>query len=186
MAINPFIRPLAYKGRKNQCGRGVEGWTVFYEDNGFRDMFIYGSIAMLAALALPSKKAHAAEIYLCDDGRMLEVNNANRTTTARRDSCVTSWYSARETADIKKSGKTAAGPHMEVAQSSGYQIQTSAIEPLVNAIEVPEGTAMPKTRALREKLAGERRIQREPSRKSAAMSRPRKGLRHMGDGIYAE
>ena len=151
---------------------GVEGLTVFYEDNGFRDMFIYGSIAMLAALALPSKKAHAAEIYLCGDGRMVEVNNANRITTARQDTCVTSWGSDRQKVTMHKGG-------MAAAPSSGYQIQTAAIE-------LPERSALPKTPALREKVASEHHAKREPSRKSAAMSRSPKGPKYMGDGIYAE
>jgi hypothetical protein len=148
-------------------------------------MFIYGSIAMLAALALPSKKAQAAEIYLCGDGRMIELNNSNRTTAGREDTCITSWYNERDKAVVSKSGKPA-GQGVAAAKSSGYQIQTAAIEPLVNAVEVPEGTAMPKPSALREKLAGERRTQRAPARKSAAVNRAHKGLRYMGDGIYAE
>ena len=164
---------------------------MFYEDNGFREMFIYGSVAMLAALAFPSKKAQAAEFYLCGDGRTIELTNANRPTASRQDSCVTSWYTERHKAANTKAGN----PNDAVAnisQSSGYQIQTAAIEPLVNAIEVPEGRPMPASSALREKpmlrekSAGDLRGRREPGRKSVAMSRSPKGLRHIGDGIYTE
>ena len=161
------------------------GLTVFHEDNGFRDMFIYGSVAMLAALALPSKKAHAAEFYLCGDGRMLELTNANRTIVQRQDKCVTSWYVERQKSANTKAGKPA-DDMPAVAQSTGYQIQTSAIEPLINAIEVPEGHPMASEPAKREKIATDRRARREPARKTVAANRPQRGLRHMGDGIYAE
>ena len=166
---------------------------MFYDDNGFRDMFIYGSIAMLAALALPSTKAHAAEIYLCNDGRMIELTNASRTTGLHQDSCVTSWHNERQKSVVAKSGGSAAQVAAAVAQTSAYQIQTSAIDALVNAVEVPESPVVARPVAWREKSASERRVaRRAPALKSASLggsARDRRssgGLRHMGDGIFAE
>lgn len=161
---------------------------MFYDDNGIRDMFIYGSLAMLAALAMPAKKAHAAEVYLCGDGRMVEVTNGSRQTTASADSCVTSWYQEREKVTLSKSGQSATQVATAMAQTKAYQIQTAAIEPLVNAIEVPERSPTAKPTALREKFAGERRVApRMPTRQGRTQREARhfSGLRHVGDGIYA-
>ena len=159
---------------------------MFHEDNGFREMFIYGSVAMLAALALPAKKAHAAEIFLCGDGRMLELTHANRAGANRADACVTSWFIERQKAISSKDGRTpAAGA--AVSHEVAYQIQTSAIEPLINAVELPEGPRAVTQPARREKIAADRsRARREPTRKVASAGRAPKGMRHMGDGIFAE
>jgi hypothetical protein len=168
---------------------------VFYDDDGFRDLFIYGSVAMLAALALPTKKAHAAEIYLCDDGRLLELTNSNRNAMTHRDSCVTMWYVERQKATNTKSGQknaavAAAAPvDHGVVHSSGYEVQTSAIVPLINAEEVPEGRSMAPVAASREKVKSDKRARRDRAKnsKTAAVSgRALKGLRNMGDGIFAE
>lgn len=162
---------------------------MFYEDNGFRDMFIYGSMAMLAALAMPSKKAHAGEFYLCGDGRTIELTNSNRTQATRQDPCVTAWYAERQKMVSSKSGKPAvvAQAGSEAVQSSvGYEIQTSAIEPLINAIEVPEGKAIIHKPIPRRDVASSERPRKERSRKVADAGRPAKGLRNMGDGIFAQ
>ena len=162
---------------------------MFYEDNGFRDMFIYGSIAMLAVLAMPSKKAHAAEFYLCGDGRTFELTNANRAQATKQDPCVTAWYSERQKTVSSKSGKPAVvvQANSEAVQSSaGYEIQTSAIEPLINAIEVPEGKAIIQKPIPRRDIASSERPRKERARRTADAGRPAKGLRHMGDGIFAQ
>ena len=192
---NQFI-PNAFALNKQQqsgllCSKG---YIVFHEDNGFRDMFIYGSMAMLAALALPSKKAHAAEFYLCGDGRTVELTNSSRLVAMEQDACVKSWYDERMKVVSSKSGKAAgvvrasAGANAKTEKSStGYQIQTSAIEPLINAIEVPEGKAIIHKPAPRREMARkERSVQPARVRKTAEVSRPSRGLRHMGDGIYAQ
>jgi hypothetical protein len=162
---------------------------VFYEDNGFRDMLIYGSMAMLAALAMPSKKAHAAEFYLCSDGRTLELTNSNRPQAMQQDACVTSWYAERQKVVTSKSGKPM-GPVLASAaatkSSVGYEIQTSAIEPLINAIEVPEGKAIIHKPLPRRELSASERPRKERARRTADASRPTRGLRNMGDGIFAE
>ena len=172
---------------------GVEGIAVFYDDDGFRDVFIYGSVALLAALALPSKKAHAAEFYFCGDGRLVEVTNKNREAMTHRDSCVTSWYVERQKMVSNKSGKpdyTAAPATVAavaIEKSIGYQIQTSAIEPLTNAIEVPEGRPVVSAAGSRLKLAPQKRARHDAGKnKKTASAGSLKGLRHMGDGIYAE
>jgi hypothetical protein len=174
------------------------GFAVFYEDNGFRDMFIYGSIAMLAALALPAKRAHAAEMYLCGDGRILEVTNSNRGAAARADTCVSTWQNERQKAVMTKAGK-ANDSALAPMQTTAYQIQTSGIDSVVNATELPEVDAKPTP--VRERLAMSREAMRatprtklgtkDGRRKHAAHSHASrdpgfKGLRHMGDGIFAE
>ena len=169
---------------------------MFHDDNGFRDMFIYGSMAMLAALAMPSKKAHAAEFYLCGDGRVLELTNSNRQQALGGDACVTSWYSERLKTISKKSGKaveTAKAHIGPASRSAGYQIQTSAIEALTNAIEVPEGKAIilnpavEKPAIKRESVALKKRKNgRDRNLKIAQVSRRSAALRDMGDGILAQ
>jgi uncharacterized protein with GYD domain len=163
---------------------------VFHDDNGFRDMFIYGSMAMLAAMALPSKRAHAAEFYLCGDGRTIELTNSNRQQATAQDSCVTSWYADRQRTVSSKSGKrtSIAQASAEAAGSSvGYQIQTSGIEPLINAVEVPEGKAIiHKPIQQRETGASERNPRKDRVRRTADAGRSAKGLRNMGDGIFAQ
>lgn len=192
---NQFI-PNAFALNKQQqsgllCSKG---YIVFHEDNGFRDMFIYGSMAMLAALALPSKKAHAAEFYLCGDGRTVELTNSSRLVAMEQDACVKSWYEERMKVASSKSGKAPGAVRAGVSvsakaerSSAGYQIQTSAIEPLINAIEVPEDKAIiHKPASHREMARKERSVQSARARKIAEVSRPSRGLRHMGDGIYAQ
>lgn len=169
---------------------------MFNEDNGFRDMFIYGSMAMLAALAMPGKKAHAAEFYLCGDGRMLELTNSNREEATKQDPCVTSWYSERQKAVSKKIGKpvaVASAGSNAVSRSTGYQIQTSGIESLTNAVEVPEDKSIihrPATiKAIRkhETVAERKRARkRNLNLQIAYISKPSKALRYMGDGIFAQ
>ena len=162
---------------------------MFYEDNGFRDMLIYGSAALLATLAMPAKRAHAAEIYLCADGRMLEVDNASR-TQAIQDTCVASWYAERDKAiDVKLGrGKGLVAAWATGEQTSGYQIQTAAIEPLVNAVELPDRPAASGKPRLAAVPPEERRARVAKPRHghSSGRTAAAKGLRYMGDGIYAE
>lgn len=167
---------------------------MFYDDDGIRDLFIYGSVAMLAALAIPSKKAHAAEFYLCGDGRMLELTQKNRDTMLRTDTCVTQWHLERQKVAAAKSnpnGAAMAAAGSAVLHSTAYQIQTSAIEPPVNAEEVPEGQSLART-ASRDKPKAEKRAahskkgKAKATRTAAAHGRDFKGLRDMGGGVFAE
>ena len=163
---------------------------MFHEDNGFRDMFIYGSIAMLAALALPSKRAHAAEIYLCGDGRTIELTADTRSDAMRTDACVKSWYSERQKALTAKLGKPVVVA-AQVAQTTAYQIQTSAIEPTVDGEDMAnEGKkpAAPSKLALADVRHGKKKVARNRSQPSHTnrVARADKGLRYMGDGIYAQ
>lgn len=167
---------------------------MFHEDNSFRDMLVYGSVAMLAALAMPSKKAHAAEFYLCGDGRMLELDNANRPLAMKQDACVKSWYAERQKVVDAKSTKSSRTTHTAQAamgeiKSVGYQIETSiqtaTIEPLINAVEVPENKAIIHKPVMRDQSVGQRRAHPERKPKMASV-KSHKGLRHMGGGIYAD
>ena len=163
---------------------------MFHEDNGFRDMFIYGSIAMLAALALPSKRAHAAEIYLCGDGRMVELTADTRPDALRSEACVKSWYNERQKALTAKLGKPAP-VGAQIAQTTAYQIQTSAIEPALDGDDMTNDAKKPGAPS---KLAsadgrhGNKKIARNRSQPSQTnrVARADKGLRYMGDGIYAQ
>ena len=112
---------------------------MFFEDNGFRDMFIYGSAAVLAALAMPSTRAHAAEIYLCGDGRILELTNATR-TAGMADTCVVSWYSERRKAIAPSQSVLA---QSSVAQSHMTQTNLARATSNQSDAAVPSDPAIP-------------------------------------------
>ena len=166
---------------------------MFYEDNGFRDMFIYGSIAMLAALTLPSQRAHAAEIYLCGDGRTVELAADTRSDALRTDACVTSWYNERQKTLAAKLGKPSSAV-AQVAQTTAYQIQTSAIEPALDGDDVAADDAgstrkrgaLSKMALADARHAGKTGRTRAPASHTGRVARADRGLRYMGDGIYAQ
>ena len=117
------------------------------------------------------------------------MTNSNRAQATKQDACVTAWYSERQKIVTSKSGKPAvvSQASSEAAQSSvGYEIQTSAIEPLINAIEVPEGKAIIHKPIPRRDSASSERPRTERARRTADAGRLAKGLRNMGDGIFAQ
>lgn len=134
------------------------------------------SLAVFCSLFLGTQRAHADEIYLCEGRRVVIVTEANR-QEMRSDPCVSAWRPA-----MPHKGKQLAAadkkvePRLEVGPS-----------PLASLVD--HNVEMPKVRGYR---SAEMKITVEKPRKASKKSRQaradlrRHGLRHYGDGIWAQ